>query len=201
MHWQLQININNTQKLPGTNLATPESFIPIDPTNEKLINNLISTEKMLTTWPPGTPRGASNQKTKKYLSLKIYFRRGTFNKELQNSEKIAPSGSPLITQKLGHPKVTANQPNWPWKFCSDPFTWSKVIHDFLLHRQTDTQTPYKTNHPSSLFGCRWKCFSTLFFYLSQNGMSEQSELTPYFWINKKSKQKEALVSSTILGIA
>ena len=78
--WQLQININNTQKLPGTNLATPESFIPIDPTNEKLINNLISTEKMLTTWPPGTPRGASNQKTKKYLSLKIYFRRGTFNK-------------------------------------------------------------------------------------------------------------------------
>ena len=67
-------------KVTDTNLATPESFIPIDPSNEKLINNLISTEKMLTTWPPGTPRGASNQKTKKYLSLKIYFRRGTFNK-------------------------------------------------------------------------------------------------------------------------
>ena len=33
-----------TQKLPGTNLATPESFIPIDPTIEKLMNNLISIE-------------------------------------------------------------------------------------------------------------------------------------------------------------
>ena len=30
-----------TQKLPGANLATPESFIPIDPTVKKLINNLI----------------------------------------------------------------------------------------------------------------------------------------------------------------
>ena len=36
--WQLQININNTQKLPGTNLATPESFIPIDLTDQKLTN-------------------------------------------------------------------------------------------------------------------------------------------------------------------
>ena len=33
-----------TQKLPGINLATPESDIPIDPTVEKLINNLIITE-------------------------------------------------------------------------------------------------------------------------------------------------------------
>ena len=33
-----------TQKLPGTNLATPESFIPIDPTVEKLINNLFIKE-------------------------------------------------------------------------------------------------------------------------------------------------------------
>ena len=33
-----------TQQLPGTNLATPESFIPIDPTVEKLITNLIITE-------------------------------------------------------------------------------------------------------------------------------------------------------------
>ena len=27
-----------TQKLPGTNLATPESFIPIDLTDQKLTN-------------------------------------------------------------------------------------------------------------------------------------------------------------------
>ena len=33
-----------TQKLPGTNLATPESFIPIDLTIKKLTNNLIITE-------------------------------------------------------------------------------------------------------------------------------------------------------------
>ena len=33
-----------TQKLLGTNLATPESFIPIDPTVSKLPNNLIITE-------------------------------------------------------------------------------------------------------------------------------------------------------------
>ena len=33
-----------TQKLPGTNLATPESFIPIDPTVEKFISNLIIME-------------------------------------------------------------------------------------------------------------------------------------------------------------
>ena len=33
-----------TQKLLGTNQATPESLIPIDPTIEKLTNNLISTE-------------------------------------------------------------------------------------------------------------------------------------------------------------
>ena len=32
-----------TQKLLGTNLATPESFIPIDPTVEKLTTNLIIT--------------------------------------------------------------------------------------------------------------------------------------------------------------
>ena len=32
-----------TQNLPGTNLATPESLIPVDLTVQKLINNLVIT--------------------------------------------------------------------------------------------------------------------------------------------------------------
>ena len=42
-----------------------------------------------------------------------------------------------LVQKGGsttHPKVSWNQPNNPWKFCSNPFILPNVIHDFLLHR-------------------------------------------------------------------
>ena len=55
-------------------------------------------------------------------------------------------------------------------------TRSKVSHDILLHRRTDVrtsrwtdiQTPYKMNHPYTVAGRK---VSTLFFYLSQNGVS------------------------------
>ena len=66
-HWA---RVLPTQKLLGTNQANPESFIPIDPTIEKLISNLIIT---LTTGPPGR----SNQKSNMHL-LKFNFRRGLF---------------------------------------------------------------------------------------------------------------------------
>ena len=56
------------QKLQGPNLATPESFIPIDPTVEKLINNLIIKESHYQPNPLGTPRGGLKSKNKKYTS-------------------------------------------------------------------------------------------------------------------------------------
>ena len=54
--------------------------------------------------------------------------------------------------------------------------------NLAMEGRTDTQTPYKTNHPSTLYGCGWKYFSTLFFYLSQNGMSSLCLLAPFCWI-------------------
>ena len=78
----------------------------------------------------------------------------------------------------------------PWKFCSIPSIHSKVIHDFLLPRQTngwmDTQTPYKMNHPTTLYGYGRKFFIPHFFYLSQNRVSLLCLLTP-FCLDKQSK--------------
>ena len=58
-----------------------------------------------------------------------------------------------------------NQPSNPWKFRSNLSIHSKVIHDFSyaqMHIRMDTQTPYKTNHPSTLYGYGQNFF-TLFF--------------------------------------
>jgi len=60
-----------TQKLLDTNLATPESFIPIDPTVQKLIDIFQNTESHKQPNPQVSQGGASNQKTKKYAPLKI----------------------------------------------------------------------------------------------------------------------------------
>ena len=55
----------------------------------------------------------------------------------------------------------------PLKFHSILSIHSKVIHDFLLHRQTDRQMdrqiPYKTNHPTTLYGCVWKNVYPIFY--------------------------------------
>ena len=61
-----------------------------------------------------------------------------------------------------------------------------------MQGKTDTQTPYKMNHPSTLYGYRQKNFLPCFFYLSQNGVSLLSSLTP-FCLNKRAKSMDCSI--------
>ena len=100
---------------------------------------------------------------------------------LQGKGKGAGQGLPGNLGELGgsttHPKVTADPPSKPWKFCSNPFTCLKDIHNFLYHGCTDGHTNSIQNE--SPFYPIWMQakikFLPCFFYLSQNGV----------WINKK----------------
>ena len=96
-----------------------------------------------------------------------------FGKNCQVLKKLPPLGSPLITQKLGHPKVTSDQPSKPWKFCSNPLTCSKVIHDFHYHGWTVTNS-IQNESPLYPIHVRAACF----FYLSQNSL----RLCHFVWI-------------------
>ena len=51
--------------------------------------------------------------------------------------------------------------------------------DGQTNRQTDTQPPYKTNHPTTLYGYGWNFFVPHFLYLSQNG----ARSLHFVWIN------------------
>ena len=106
-----------TQKLPATNLATPKSFIAIDPTVQKLINNLNYHRITLTTRPQGTSKGASNEKTKNKHLLKFNFKRGIFITNCQIIEKklLPPWGSPTW------PRYPA--PATKSKICSATVVW------------------------------------------------------------------------------
>ena len=59
-----------------------------------------------------------------------------------------------------------------------PFVQKLFMIFFNLDGRTDAQTPYKTNHPSTLYRCGWKFFVPFFLPLTK-----RSELHLHFvWI-------------------
>ena len=92
--------------------CTPKSYHTLQPTGQvyyppksyrALTRQPLKVSFQLTQ-PPGTPRGGGlkSKNQKNICLLKFNFKRGTFYKELPNSQQIAPSGSPThINQKLG----------------------------------------------------------------------------------------------------